>query len=254
MERELLSFFLVFARAGGLFTVFPVISGRYMPMQIKIALCAILAFITIPILPPINSYPDDIIGLIILMVKEYSAGLMLSFICRMSFYAFELAGHIISQEIGLNNATIIAPFTDSRTDMPAMILFYLGGILFFCLDLHHWMIMGFQKSYQILPIGVTHLSQSSMQMIVSKTSLVFTIAVLISAPVMVMSFIVTVLFSFLARAIPQINVFLESLIVRPVIGLAVFGLSLSLMAQHVLNYLRRLPEDMLQLAQLLALG
>jgi len=34
----------------------------------------------------------------------------------------------------------------------------------------------------------------------------------------------------------------------------VFGLSLSLMAQHVLNYLRRLPEDMLQLAQLLALG
>lgn len=254
MERELLGFFLVFARAGGLFTVFPVISGRYVPAQIKIALCACLAFVTLPAIQSQVVYPDDITSLIILILKEYSAGLIMGFICRLTFFALELAGHIISQEIGLNNANIIAPFTDSRTDMPAMILFYLGGIIFLCLDLHHWMILGFQRSFQILPIGATHLNEACVSAIISKTSMIFVIAILLSAPVMVMSFLVTAIFSFLGRAIPQMNVFLESLIVRPIIGIAVFGLTLNLMAQHVLNYLRRLPEDMLQLAQLLALG
>ncbi|MGB9602082.1 MAG: flagellar biosynthetic protein FliR [Verrucomicrobiia bacterium] len=254
MEKGLFVFFLVFARAGGLFTVFPVFSGRYIPTQIKIALCAILSFITVPVIPAQIQYPSEILELIILIFKEYSAGLILGFICRLVFFALELAGHIISQEIGLNNANIIAPFTDSRTDMPAMILFYLGGIIFLCLDLHHWLIAGFQKSFLIMPLGKAHLSEATMIAIISKTNLIFRIAILLSAPVMVMSFLVTVVFSLLGRAIPQMNVFLESLVIRPLIGIAVLGLTLNLMAQHVLNFLRRLPEDMMQLARLLALG
>jgi len=253
MEKELFGFFLIFARAGGLFTVFPVLSGRYIPMQIKIALCAILAFITMTGIQSAIPYPSGISAAALLLFKEYGTGLILGFICRLSFYAFELAGHIISQEIGLNNANIIAPFTDSRTDMPAMILFYLGGIIFLCLDLHHWMIAGFQKSFQILPIGAANLNEDAITTIISKTNLIFTIAILMSAPIMVISFLVTVVFSLLGRAIPQMNVFLESLVIRPMIGIAVFGLTLNLMAQHVLNFLRRLPEDMLQIAQLLAL-
>jgi flagellar biosynthesis protein FliR len=47
------------------------------------------------------------------------------------------------------------------------------------------------------------------------------------------------------------NVFAESFAVRPLVGLSVFGLTLDLMAQHIMNYLRRLPEDMLRVAQAL---
>jgi flagellar biosynthesis protein FliR len=47
------------------------------------------------------------------------------------------------------------------------------------------------------------------------------------------------------------NVFHESFAVRPLVGLTVFGLTLDLMAEHIINYLRRLPEDVLRTAQLL---
>lgn len=254
MEQQLTSFFLVFSRASGLFTLFPVFSGRYVPTQIRIALCAILSFITVSFNPINAPEVNGIFALIILMIKEFSAGLFLGLVCRLCFFAFELAGHIISQEIGLNNASLIAPFSDSRTDMASMILFLFGGVIFLCFDLHHWIIAGFEKSFVILPPGTLNITEAVVINLIKKTSMIFTIAVLISAPIMVVSFLVTIVFAILSRAIPQMNVFLESLVVRPLIGLAAFGLTLNLMAQHVLNYLRRLPEDMLQLAQLLGLG
>jgi flagellar biosynthetic protein FliR len=68
---------------------------------------------------------------------------------------------------------------------------------------------------------------------------------------MAVSFIISLVFSVLGRAVPQMNVFSESFSVRPLVGLSVFGLTLDLMSEHIVNYLRRLPEDMLQVAQLL---
>jgi flagellar biosynthesis protein FliR len=55
----------------------------------------------------------------------------------------------------------------------------------------------------------------------------------------------------LGRAVPQMNVFAESFAVRPLVGLAVFGMTLDLMSQHIMNYMRHLPEDMLRVAQAL---
>ncbi|MCZ7637267.1 MAG: hypothetical protein M5U12_15290 [Verrucomicrobia bacterium] len=50
------------------------------------------------------------------------------------------------------------------------------------------------------------------------------------------------------------SAFMESFAIRALGGLIVFALSLNLMAQHLLNYLRRLPEDMMRVAQYLGQG
>jgi len=73
-----------------------------------------------------------------------------------------------------------------------------------------------------------------------------------AAPVMAVSFILALIFSVLGRAVPQMNVFSESFAIRLFAGLTVFGASMPLMAQHIANYLGRLPEDMLRVAALLA--
>ena len=66
------------------------------------------------------------------------------------------------------------------------------------------------------------------------------------------SFLVTLLFSLLGRAVPQMNEFSESFPVRTIAGLAVFGLTCSLLAQHIANQLNRIPEDFLRVAHILA--
>jgi flagellar biosynthesis protein FliR len=87
--------------------------------------------------------------------------------------------------------------------------------------------------------------------VVKRTSWVFVLAAQLSAPLIATSFVITLVFSVLGRAVPQMNAFTEHFAFRAMGGLFVFGLTLHLSAQHITNYLYRLPEDMLRVAQLL---
>jgi flagellar biosynthesis protein FliR len=113
------------------------------------------------------------------------------------------------------------------------------------------MIVGIQKTYSYLPIGGAHISSVVMTDVVARTSGTFLIALQLAAPIMAVSFIINLVFSILGRAVPQMNVFQESFVFRILIGLSVFGMTMQLMSQHIANYLHRLPEDFLSVAQLL---
>ena len=76
-------------------------------------------------------------------------------------------------------------------------------------------------------------------------------SVMISAPIIAVAFVITLVFSLLSRAVPQMNIFTEMYGFRIVAGMIVFGFTLQLTAQYVANYLNRLPDDLLVVAQIL---
>jgi len=103
----------------------------------------------------------------------------------------------------------------------------------------------------VLPLGGGHLSTPLFEIMVQRTSQIFVLALQISAPVMAVTFCITVFFSVMSRAVPQMNVLAESFGIRIAGGLIVFGFTLQITAQYIANYLQRLPDDLLGLAQLL---
>ena len=58
----------------------------------------------------------------------------------------------------------------------------------------------------------------------------------------------------LARAIPTMNVFVESFSVRILVGVFLFGFTLSLAAREITGYLKQLPNDFVVVARLLGGG
>src|SRR5207249_4549280 len=149
------------------------------------------------------------------------------------FFAIEIGGAIIGAEMGLMLPSEFNQFTGAATMAPGTILYWLGAMLLFSLDLHHWIIVGFQRSYGLIPIGGAHLREALAVDVLSRAREVFVIALQISAPLMAVSFVVTLVFSVLSRAVPQMNVFNESAPVRTLVGLTVFGLTCTFMAQHI---------------------
>jgi flagellar biosynthetic protein FliR len=251
---ELTNWMMVFLRVSAMLAVFPIFSASNFPVQLRLALGALMAALISPALPPASLGSGDFIGLVGIMAMEVGVGLMLGFAGRMIFFALDTAGAVISTEIGLALPGGINPMSDTQSVVPGLILYYLAAMLFFSLDMHHWMLAGFAKSYTYLPIGGAHLSGSLVNDLLARTSGTFFIALQLAAPVMAVSFIISLVFSVLGRAVPQMNVFAESFTIRILVGLAVFGLTMQLMAQHIMNYLWRLPEDMLRVAQLLGAG
>ncbi len=251
---ELTNWMMVFVRVSAMLSVFPIFSTRNFPVQLRLALGALMALLICPSLPPAPADAGDFWGLTGLLVIEAAAGLLLGFAARMIFFALDLAGTVISTEIGLSLPASLNPMSDSQTVAPGLILYYLAAMLWLSLDMHHWLLAGFQKSYSYLPVGGAHLSEMFLSDIVARTSQTFVIALQLAAPVMAVSFIISLVFSVLGRAVPQMNVFAESFFIRIIVGLSVFGLTMQLMSQHIINYLQRLPEDVLRVAQLLGAG
>jgi flagellar biosynthesis protein FliR len=242
---------LVFMRLSAFLLVLPFFSATNFPVTMRVALGALAALLLAPTLPPFPMGQLGTFSVFGVMIQEIAIGLLLGFMARMVFYAVDLAGNIIATEMGLQMAAIMDPLTQASSQVPATILFYLASIVMLTLDLHHWMLLGFERTYAVLPMGTAHLSTALFEMVVKNTSQIFIIALQISAPIIAVSFVVTVVFAVLSRAVPQMNVFAESFSFRIVGGLIVFGFTLQLTAQHVVNYLNRLPNDLLRIAQLM---
>jgi flagellar biosynthesis protein FliR len=251
---DLTNWMLVYLRLMAFLTVFPLFSVPNIPVRIRAALGAMLALLVAPTLTQRATLPPGWLGAVGGMTLEIGIGLLLGFICRMLFYILEFAGGVISMEVGLNMAAAVSPMTQNRGETPGLLLFYLGAILFLTMDLHHWLLLGMQRTFLILPIGGVRLQELLFQDVIRRTGQLFLYGLLIAAPIVAVSFLINLVFSVLGRAVPQMNIFIESFSFRLLAGLSVFGLTLNLMAEHIASYLKRLPEDLLQVTRLLSGG
>lgn len=254
MELDFQMWLLVFLRVSAFMLVLPFFSVANFPVTLRVALAALTALLLAPLLPAVTLGRLSLFGLIGIMAQEISIGLLLGFVSRMVFYAVDLAGNIVSMETGLNMAAIFNPLSGQSTQALGTVLFFLAAVVMFTLDLHHWVLAGFQQTYTVLPVGGAHLTGELFETVLKHTGHIFVVALQISAPLIAVSFVITLVFAVLSRAVPQMNVFSESFSFRIVGGLIVFGFTLQLTAQHVLNYLHRLPEDLMRVAQMLAGG
>ena len=251
---DVTNWMMVFTRVSALLAFFPLFSIHNFPVPMRLALGALVSFLIAPGLPPLFPAPSSLFEMLGLVAMEAGVGLLLGVIVRMVFYMLELAGNLVASELGMNSGATLNPFSGTRGEAPGMALFLLGAMLFLTLDLHQWTLRAMERSYQLLPIGGARLGNALFTDMVDRTSQLFVVGLLVAAPIIAVSFLINLVFSVIGRAVPQMNVFVESFSFRALAGLMVFGLTLNLMAQHVVNYLRRLPEDFLRVAQLLGAG
>ncbi len=245
---DLLNWLLVFLRATALLSIFPVFSATNIPVRSRVALGALLSFLVAPLIPVISLAHADFWTVTGLMVVETGFGLLLGFVSRMIFYGLEIAGGLIATEIGLMVPAGINPLSTSPTSEIGVILQYMAAMLFLTLNLHHDLLLAFQRSYIFLPVGGGHLHESLLLDVVGRTSHLFVFALQMAAPALAVAFIITLVFAVIGRAVPQMNVFTESFAVKLLGGMIAFGLTCQLMGQHIANFLHRLPEDVLRVA------
>ena len=221
-------------------------------MIVRLGFAALCAFLILPLIPAVPIQGASLYQTFGLFFVEVSTGLTLGLLARFLFYAVEIAGSLIATETGLMLSSNFNPITSSFGSAPGALLHWMTIVLLLSLNLHHWLIIGLQRSYEIIPAGGAHLSELLLTDIVARASSMFVIALQMTAPILASSFLVTLVFSLLGRAVPQMNVFSESFPVRSIAGLAVFGLTCNLLAQHIANHLKRIPEDFIRVAQMLS--
>jgi len=255
MEILFLTWFLVFVRAGAMLAIFPIFSAAAMPIRLRLAVAGFLALLSMPgVTVPPELASGDMIGAVGLVAQEVCYGLLLGGVVRLVLFSVGLAGHYIGTELGLQLSSLIAPGETTPSSTPSVILQMMTVMLLFSLDIHFELLMGFQQSYGALPIGGGTLSNALFDHVTMLCGRTFVVAVRIAAPIIAVGIVINLLMMVLARAVPQMNVFVESFSVRVLVGVFLFGFTMSLAAREISNYLQQLPNDFVTVTKMLGGG
>lgn len=255
MEGLFVNWFMIFVRAGAMLSIFPLFSATAIPVRMRIALAGFMSFLILPILPVhVDVSNATLFGFVGLIISEISIGLLFGWLVRILMFSVTLAGHFISTQIGLQLGGMVAPGDEQPTEIPAVMLQMLAISLMITLDMHYTLLVGFQQSYHLLPIGGGILSDRLFDDVTLMAGRTFLIAAKIAAPIIAVGIVVNILLCMLARAVPQMNVFMESFGIRLLIGIMLMGSVINMAALEIANYLHQLPDDFVVVVRLLGLG
>ena len=233
--REVVAFVLVLTRVAGIFAAFPVFGGQRLPLQIKVIAILMITLVCFPILsvapPPM---PTDVFALGMLLLCEMAIGLALAFIAQIVFSAVEFGGQIVGMQMGLTISQIIDPTRGSQVQIMSVLQTLFATLIFLSLNIHHLFIHAIVDSFSIIPLGGWHLNGEIITFLIKRAADVFVIGIRLAAPVMVSLLLTSVALGVMARAFPQMNIFMISLPLNIGIGFVVLGATLMVFI-HVLE-------------------
>jgi len=233
--REVIFFMLVLSRVAGIFAALPVFGGHSLPLRIKAITVFMITLVCFPVLsisPP--QVPSDVFALALLALSELMVGLTLSFITQIIFAAVEFSGQIVGMQMGLTIASIIDPTRGTQTQIMSVVQTLFATLLFLSLNIHHAFISTIIDSFKIIPLGGWRISGELVNFFIIRTSDIFIIGIRLAAPVMVALLLTSVALGIMARAFPQMNVFMMSLPLNIGLGLIIMGATITIFF-HVLE-------------------
>ncbi len=237
---EVVTFMLVFGRTAGLITGAPFWGSRSVPLLVRIWISLLLALAAYPLVPA-AALPGGItlFSLFMALAGEILLGLMLGWFAQLLFAGVRLAGQEIEIKSGLGLIQLVDPHEGGQSGVFSAFLELMAGMIFFSLNGHHLLLQALAQSYAVFPLAGEKFMARVMAGLIGSAGEIFTIALKVSAPVVVGLLLSDVVLGILSRAIPQMNVFL---VAQPLqFGLAILLLLLALPAS-VWFVARHLPN------------
>jgi flagellar biosynthetic protein FliR len=235
---------MVVLRSIGIVLQLPMIAGHPLPTVVRIAICVALATLLAGLIP-VAVVPSELWGLIGAAAFEVILGLAIGFVIRVTFGAVEMAGRVISSEIGLT-ATPGLGAPEPSHEPVASLMMTLATVLFFLFGAHHGVLIAIAKSFQIAPAGGAALAGGAGATLVTDTARLIELGVRIAAPFIAMNFLVNFAFSVLGKAVPKMNVFIVSFSARALLGLGLLSTGGALVARYMYVEFGDLPLRMLE--------
>ena len=216
---------LVFARIGSAMMLLPGFGEVYVPQRYRLLFALIFSGLLLPVLAPIlPPMPKSPAQLLIVLGGELIIGLFIGTLTRLLLATLQIAGQVVSIQIGLSNAQIFNPMEASQDSIPSSFYAVLGVLLIFMTNLHHLMLRGLVDSYavfvpgQLPPVG--DLSESVARAVAAS----FRLAIEMAAPFIVVGTVFFVGLGLIARLVPQLQVLFVSQPLQIMGGLVLMGL------------------------------
>jgi flagellar biosynthetic protein FliR len=240
----LVTWMMVFLRTTGVILQLPAVAGRPIPMLARGGICICIASLLVGVVPRAD-IPLTLGALALAAGGELLLGLALGFVGRMAFAAVEMAGRLISTEIGLSASPGMG-VPEPSTEPLAALLSTFAIVMFFLFGGHLMMLSALARSFSLILTGNPVLGPAAGDSMIRATSHMIELGVRMAAPFIAMNFLVTMSFSALGRVVPKMNPFIISFSVKLMAGFTLLASAGALMARYLYEEFSETPLRMLQ--------
>lgn len=222
------AFMIVFARVGAALMLLPGIGDMTTPAQVRLLLALGLTLAVTPALaaglPPVPASP---VALVSVILTESLIGFFFGMLARFMISALEIAGMVVSQQIGLANAFALNPTLATQGSIPGALLGMAGVLLIFATDLHHLLLRALVQTYTLFPAGTPPPLGDMTETITRFAARTFLVGVELAAPFLVVGLVLFTGVGFLGRLMPQVQFFMIITPLQIGLGLAMLAATLS---------------------------
>lgn len=252
---HLRTFTFVAARLGGFAALLPfVIAGR-IARHLQVLFVLLLALVLAPavtavspaIPQPAPFSPDWCWSLGV----EFALGLALGLGVMLCLSAFQMAGELIDQQMGLRPQQILFQTAQGGSSVTGQLLYQLGLACFLTLPPVGsgerggllLLVDAFLQMYQTLPVGFGTLPDSLGLFLIGSIQHSVALALLVAAPILACAMLVAIIVSVLNRSLPAANTLQIGFPLRIAVCLAVLFLTLSGQTSRVAREIPRVLEN-----------
>jgi flagellar biosynthetic protein FliR len=212
-------------RLSGLMLFAPFLGSAVIPARIKAVLTLALTFVMYPMLAP-SMHPQPLVEWPLLIFRELLVGVALGIATSIVFEGVQMAGQVLSVQMGYSLVNILDPTTQVDTTVVAMFHNSVALLIFLRLDVHLWILRAIVKSFSYLPVGSAHLNGPFVLSLIGSGSAILLIGVQIAAPVLSATLVTDVVLGLMGKASPQLPLMLLGPAIKSLLGLSILFTSL----------------------------
>jgi flagellar biosynthetic protein FliR len=232
--------FWPFVRVLAVFTSAPVFSSKSFPVRARVALAFLVALASQASFPdaPIIGFNDPrALGV---LMQQVGVGLCIGFAVRLVFAAVELAGEMVSFQMGLNFASFFDPAMGSQSSAVAIFFSQMTALLFVVMNGHLMVLMAVNRSFHAFPIDQNFLQALGQMKLYTLGTDLFASALWIAMPMIGMLMFTNLALGIIARVAPQLSIFSIGFPITLFVGLVAIAFTLPMLDQPFIALMGRI--------------
>ncbi len=246
----ILTFVLILTRISGIFVGSPLLGAGGIPRQIKIGMALVIALILFPLHAGAEAFqiPLNLIQFSVLAVQEFAIGVLIGFTAELIFAGVRMSGEYLAVQMGMSISSVLDPMTGIQTPIIGQFYYIFAFLLFLILNVHHALIVALDRSFHWIPLGdgFHHWGVLTQKFILMGGEM-FVVALLVAMPVMAVLMLTDTAMAFMAKVMPQMNIFIVGLPLKSAVGLLVVMVTLPLLASFLSDQYAELVQRLLGL-------
>ena len=245
LEQQVFSFILILTRVAAFVAFLPLFGRNQLPAMVKAGMAMALTLFWFGSLPADSFFTGDVnvVTAVLGIARETGIGFLLSIVIGFMLVPAKIAGAYVGQEMGLSLASVTSPSGSDSSTLVTTVFDTLAVLLFFGLNLHHFLIIFLHVSLNQLS-GKIDLTNLPTELLVHLTHGLSEFGCLLVGPIGICLFVLTIALALLNKAAPTLNLFSVGMPLRAGLGLLLMFIFMPVIMKSMEMYFIRYQSEL----------